>query len=381
MKKILYVVNDITFFLSHRLHLALAARDAGFEVAVAAPQAPEASSILEQGLTFFPIPLHRWGAQPLREFSSLWALLKLYRRWRPDLVQQITIKPVLYGSFAARLARVPAVVNTISGMGQVFSAQGLWSSLRRKMVTGMYKLALSHPNSVALFQNPDDQQFFVASHLLPTTRACLIRGAGVDLNLFRPLPSSSAEVSILFPARLLVEKGIREFVAAARQLQSEGVKARFLVAGDIVQGNPGSITQADLEAWRAEGLCCFLGFHANMTQLLAQVQIVCLPSYYKEGIPKALIEAAACGKPIVTTDWPGCREIVDHETSGLLVAPRDVPALAQALQRLIEDASLRERMGLAGRRKVEQEGFSMQAVAGETMQLYRKLLEPVGLPV
>ncbi len=384
-KRLLFVVNDPLFFLSHRLPLALAAKDAGLQVGVATPADRGWEQVRDAGLTFHPLRMSRWSTNPWSEMRALVSLTALYRSLRPDIVHHVTIKPVLYGSFAARLCAVPCVVNAVTGLGQVFSARGAGAHLRRALVLRIYRSALAVPGQRTITQNPEDAAMFVEKGMLSAERLVLIRGAGVDTTKFRPTPEPGGPPVVLFAGRLLVDKGIGEFAAAARTLRLTGCQARFLIAPVPADGNPGAVPPGDLESWHREGIIELLGHQREMWRLLRNVHIVCLPTYYCEGIPKILIEAAAAGRAIVTTDWPGCREIVRDGVNGLLVAPRDAEALAAALRKLISDAELRRSFGSAGRRIVLSDGYSETAVIEETLSVYEKCLREtqniVQLPV
>lgn len=371
--RILYVVNDANFFLSHRLPLALAAQGEDFEVHVATPLSDDVEKIHAAGFTFHPIPLTRRGAHMGEELASVIALYRLYRKVKPDLVHLVTIKPVLYGGIAARLASVPAVVSAVTGLGYVFIAQGLKASLLRTAVKGTYRFALGHANGRVIFQNPDDRSSFLMSKLVDTRQTVLIKGSGVDMAQFSPAPESPGAPLVVFAARMLWDKGVGEFVDAARRLCDRGIKARFALVGDTDSGNPAAVPKSQLESWQQSGVVEWWGQYTNMPMVFAQSHIVALPSAYGEGVPKVLIEAAASGRPIVTTDTPGCREIVRHGENGLLVPVRNVAALAEALRRLIEDAELRRRMGAKGR-EIAMAEFSVERVVGETLDVYRQLL-------
>ncbi len=370
--RILYVVNDAGFFLSHRLALAREAREAGYDVHVATPVTRAVEGIRAERFSFHAIPISRWGLRIWEEMGSLFALYRLYNSLRPDLVHHVTIKPVLYGGTMARLARVPAVVNVVTGLGYVFISRGLKGWLLRNSVKLVYRLALNHPNSRVVFQNPDDRETFVRNGLVDASAAVLIKGSGVDVNEFSPTPEPLGRPLVLLASRLLWDKGVGEYVEAARRLREEGVKARFVLVGDSDFGNPAMVMKGQLEAWHRSGIVEWWGHRDNMSAVFAQAHVVCLPSY-REGLPKVLIEGAACGRPIVATDVAGCREIVHDEHNGLLVRPRDAVALADALRRLIENPSDRQRMGLRGREIVMTE-FSLAKVIGDTLAVYRELL-------
>ena len=370
--KILYVVNDGPFFLSHRLPLALAARDAGYEVHVATPAWPGAEHLRAQGLVFHDIPLLRRGTRPFQELKGFMALLRLYRGLRTDIVHHVTIKPVLYGGIAARMAGVPAVVSAVPGLGYVFINRGARIAVVRRLVMCVYRLALRQRRLRVIFQNPDDMVLFVKQGLVRRGDGVLIRGSGVDMENFSPRPEAPGTPVVLLASRMLWDKGVGEFVEAAHRLREAGVAARFVLVGDTDPGNPAAIPRTQLEAWRDAGAVEWWGHQADMQEVFAAAQVVCLPSY-REGVPKVLIEAAACGRPSVATDVPGCREIVRHEVNGLLVPPRDAQALADALRRLVEDPDLRARLGRAGRDIAVAE-FSLRRVIDETLGVYSDLL-------
>ena len=370
--RLLYFVNIPRFFVTHRLPLALAAREAGYEVHVASSMDDSANieRIRAAGLPFHPLPLRQHSTQPWQELATLNSVTRLYRRLRPDLVHQVAIKAVVYGGLAARLSGVAAEVNALSGLGHIFTADGLKAATLRTGLHAAFRLALGHPNSRTIFQNPDDRDLFLRAGLLKADRAVVIRGSGVDLQRFVPQPEAPGLPVILYAGRLIWPKGIGDFVEAARRLQG---KARFAIAGIAEPDNPAAVPLDQLASWQQQGLIDWLGHHEDMPQVLAQAHIVCLPSAYGEGVPRVLIEAAACARPIVSTDTPGCREITRQEENGLLLPPHDVDGLCQALERLIGDAELRQRFGAAGRRIAEAE-FSLQQVNRETLALYATLL-------
>lgn len=372
-RKILFVVNDAPFFLSHRLPLALAARAAGHQVHVATPDSPMAAVIQRHGLQFHPIYLHRSSTRIWRELRSIQSLVTLYRRLQPDLVHHVTIKPVLYGGVAARLTRVPAVVHAVPGLGHVFVQKGLNASLLRAVIRRLYRLGFSHSRLKVIFQNPDDQALLERMRVVRPGDAVLIRGAGVDMECFSPQPEADGPPTVILAARMLWEKGVGEFVDAARLLREQKVEARFVLVGKSDPGNPGAVPVWQLEEWHESGVVEWWGACDDMPRVFAESHVVCLPSYYPEGVPKVLIEAAACGRPIVTTDTPGCREIVRHEENGLLVPARDSTALAAALRRLILSPALRQFLGQRGREIAVTE-FALEQVVEETLAVYRTLL-------
>ena len=374
--KVLFVVNDFDFFISHRLSIAKRARDEGFEVWVAAPGEPP-GELAEPGLKTVSISLSRGGTNPFNEARSLWALYSLFRWLNPDLVHLVTIKPVLYGGMMARLARVPAVVSAISGLGTIFVSDGQRAGGMRRAVQAMYRLALGHPNQTVILQNVNDQDALIRLGGLRAEKAVMIRGSGVDLAQMPWREESPGVPIVVFAARLLQHKGVDEFVAAARELRARGVSARFWLVGDPDPGNPYSVGLRKVAAWAEEGAVEVLGRRSDVPELYARAHVVTLPSYYGEGLPKTLIEAAACGRAIVTTDHPGCRDAIKAGVTGLLVPVRDVGALADALQALLEDPERRQAMGRAGRALAERE-FAVGTVVEGHLGIYRRLLSGVG---
>lgn len=370
--RLLFVANVDWFFLSHRLPIAVAARDAGYDVHVAAASTDTSRAFRRERITFHPLPFQRKGTTWFRELSTLLAVGSLYRSLRPTLAHHVTIKPVLYGGLMARLYHIPAVVSAISGLGYVFLASGFKASLLRAGVQAAYRFSLGHRNSRVIFQNPDDRGLFLKAGLVSESQTVLIRGSGVDLSLFTPSEEPEGEPAVVLAARMLWDKGIGEFVEAARAIHRSGVKARFVLAGGTDPDNPAGIPEDRLTAWQAEGSVEWWGHCPDMVSVFRKCHAACLPSY-REGLPKALIEAAACGLPIVASDAPGCREIVHHGENGFLVPVRDAVSIADALRQLIADGELRRRMGQRSR-KIAEEHFGVQTVVSDTLAVYRELL-------
>jgi glycosyltransferase involved in cell wall biosynthesis len=369
---LLLVVNDAGFFLSHRMPLALAAREQGYQVAVATPLGDGVEQIKAEGFLHFPVSLSRSGANPIAEIQTIWDLYKLYRTLQPALVHHVTIKPVLYGTLAARLARVPAVVNAISGLGFVFLARGWFSSFVRIAVLSSYRWLFSRERLWVIVQNKDDYHYLLSEGCLCQEKIELIRGSGVDLTQFRMTPESGQIPLVVLPARMLWDKGVGEFVEAAQQLHRMGVKARFVLVGGIDPSNPKSVPARKLADWARECDVEWWGNRQDMSAIYSQANIICLPSY-REGLPKVLLEAAASGRAIVTTDVPGCREVVVEGENGLLVPARQSRSLAEALRQLINQPEVRHRMGRKGRLMAEAE-FSVEMVVERHMSIYRRAL-------
>ncbi len=373
MAKLLFLVTEDWYFCSHRLPLARAAKAAGFEVVVATRvnQERHAAAIAAEGFRLVPLGLRRGGQNPLHELAAIGEIARIYRREKPDIAHHVALKPVLYGSLAARLAGVPAVVNALAGMGFIFASETRKARLLRPFVARAFRLLLNAGRSVLILQNPDDSQMLVEQGVVEPGRVRLIRGSGVDIRRFAPTPDPEGVPLVILPSRLLWDKGVGEFVEAARLLRQQGVQARFALVGDSDPENSAAIDDAQLAAWAASGVVEWWGRRDDMPEVLAQANIVCLPSY-REGLPKVLLEAAACARALVATDVPGCREIVIDGYNGLLAPMRDAAGLAAAIHRLVEDARLRHELGQRGRTLVEAE-LSEEKVVAQTLAIYREM--------
>ena len=375
--KIVYVVNEASFFFSHRLRLAQEAKRRGADVTLVCGANTGEYEATRHDLKVITLPLSRSGVNPLTEFRTFVHLLRLYRRLQPDLVHHVTIKPVVYGSLAARLTRIAGVVNAVPGMGFVFTARGFMAMLRRFFISNLYRLALGHPNMRVIFQNREDLNLFVGSSIVRPEQSVMIRGSGVDLSEYDPVPEPSTE-SIVFVliARMLRDKGIGEFVDAARKVKLNYPNWDFWLVGDIDPGNPGSLKIEDLLAWDRAGIVHWLGHREDVPEILQLSHVLVLPSYYREGLPKTLLEAGAAEQAIIASRVAGCLEFVTDGVTGLIVAPRDVEDLAAAMVRLGNDASLRRRLAQAARSKVEAI-FRVEDVVRDTFVVYQQLLNQV----
>ena len=370
--RLLFVVNTDWFFVSHRLPIALAAQRNGYEVHIATAITDKLDFLNSHGLKVHPLHLVRSGLGLVNALQTLFELISIIQHVRPDVVHLVTIKPVLLGGLVARWMRVPALVSAVSGLGYVFMANGSMARARLGLVKRVYKLALSHCNQVVIFQNPDDRDTLTAATSLPSDKVVMICGSGVDLVQFFVVPEAEGLPVVLLPARLLADKGLFEFVAAAKLLLAKGLAARFVLAGLVDNANPYSVTQAQLDTWVADGAVEYLGYVADMPQVLASASVVVLPSY-REGLPKALIEAAACGRAVVTTDVPGCRDAITPNVSGVLVPVKSAESLADAIEMLVENAELRKSMGRAGRELAESK-FAIEKIVQQHIAIYEELL-------
>lgn len=365
MPRLVFLVTEDWYFVSHRLPLALAARNAGFEVTVITRCGTKCEQIRSAGIEVVPFAMARRGLNPLGLLREALDLARLYRRLSPDIVHHVALRPVVVGGLAARLAGVKGVVSAIAGMGYVFTAgRGGWLAL---VLRTLLRMALARGSVIV--QNPDDAD--VATKLnVAGQRLRLIAGAGVDVEAFSLRPEPEGEPVVMLASRLLWDKGVGEFVEAARRLKG---RARFVLVGSPDAGNPASVPETTLREWVREGVAEWRGAQEDMPATLSQATIVCLPSYYREGLPKVLLEAMACGRPVIATDAPGCRDCVRDGDNGLLVPVKDVGALAGAIARLLDDPVQRQRMGTRGRQRAVEE-FSQERVIEATLAVYREVL-------
>jgi len=289
---------------------------------------------------------------------------------RPDLVHHFTSKCVIYGSIAAKLAGITRIVNSVTGMGFVFTKKNVMTFILKPFVNFFYKIALK--NSRVIFQNQQDMDYFISHQMVKLSQCALIPSSGVDIDKFHPTPYQNGDPLIVLPARMLWDKGIGEFAGAANILKNKGIKARFALVGTPDPGNPSSIPESMLEQWSSSGITENWGWQEDMASVYQKASIVCLPSY-REGLAKGLIEAAACGRALVATDIPGCREVVRNGVNGYLVPPKQAVPLAEAIEKIIEDKRLMARMGKESR-KIAERDYSVEKINRETIFEYNKLI-------
>jgi len=369
--QVLFVGNSFEYFVSHRLALAKAAKSEGWSVHVATPASKQGASLQSYGITHHSFALDRSGVNPWRELRSLLRIRRIYQEVKPDLVHLIGPKSVMYGGFLARWQSIPAMVCLIPGMGYMYLLGGLKGRVARALGHAGYRLGLLHPNKRVIFQNPEDRQLFLDRHLCTAGEASLILGSGVDPQKWPARKEPEGKPVALFASRFLKEKGIEIFANLARQLLNEGINARFAIVGKVDPGNPTSVSEEQIAEWERDGIENW-GFRQDMPEVFASCHVVCLPTYRREGIPKVLIEAASCGRPIVTFDMPGCREVVQNAVNGLLVPTKDMSGYKSAMRRLLEDTDLRQRLGWAGRERAK-EMFSLDTVIRQTFDVYSQV--------
>jgi glycosyltransferase involved in cell wall biosynthesis len=374
-ERLLYVANVAWFFRSHRLPLAVEAVRRGYQVHLATHfEAQEERDAFEKlGIITHEVPFERSGTTLSVEIQTVLRLRQVLADVNPALCHNVSIKPVIYGGTLARLYGIPTI-NAISGMGYSYIAKGAGARLRRAVLNTAYSLAVKAKRSRVIVQNPDDRGFFERCIGVNERQLVLIKGSGVDLKVFHGgLPPATPPLVVL-PARMLSDKGVLEFTAAAQRLKRLGIDCRFALVGGLDPPNRAALSLQDLQGLTADGAVEWWGHRSDMPQVLAAAQIVCLPSY-REGLPKVLLEAAAVGRPIVTTDVPGCREVVTNRENGLLVPARDIDALCAALEELIRSPDLCNEMGSRGRARAQ--SFSLDFILARTMDLYEEVLGTV----
>lgn len=374
MPRILFLITEDWYFWTHRLNIAVACKEAGWEVYIACRFSKYKKAIEDKGFIAVPIKLLRNNKNPLLEIASILDIIRIYREVQPDIVHQVALKAVLYGSWAAWFTGVPKVINAIAGLGHVFAADSIKMKLLRPILLLALRTAFDRKKSKAIFQNPEDMSLLMRNGVVNEDIAVFIRGAGVDVLQYQFLPETSAVPVAVFASRMLWNKGAGDVVEATRILKKEGLQFRALLVGDPDPRNPMSIPEQVLRQWNEEGMVEWAGYKDCMPSVFAEASIVLLPTTYGEGIPKVLIEAAACGRPIIATDIPGCREIVRHQVNGLLIEPNSISALADAMRLLLSNKEMRERMGKEGRRMVVEE-FSNAIIVSQVMQLYQEKRE------
>jgi glycosyltransferase involved in cell wall biosynthesis len=369
--RILYIVTEDWYFLSHRLPMARAARDAGFEVHVATNIGDSAAQIEREGFTVHPVPFARGRVDPFANLTTILALRYVQRHVAPAITHRVAMQATVVGAIAA-IGLGGKSVNAITGLGHAFIAGNMKAKILRGIIGLVLRRLVDRPGHVALVQNPDDGAL-LKNLGLSAERIVLIPGSGVDIEKFHTAPEPPAPITIGFAGRLLEDKGIRTLVAAHRKLRADGFDVNLLIAGTRDPANPTSVTEAELAQWKSQPGLSMLGHVSDISTLWAQSHIAVLASR-REGLPKSLLEAAACGRPMVATDVPGCREIVRPNETGVLVPADDADALASAIGRLALSGDMRHQFGRAARDLVAAR-FSSRAVGQATVDLYRRLAD------
>ena len=370
-KKVVIAANTVWSIVNFRAGLIRALVESGYEVVTVAQPDEYAARLPDLGCRYIPLPIDGGGTHPGRDLLLLWRLWRLWRRERPDVYLGYTVKLNIYGTLAARTLGIP-VINNITGLGAAFSRQN-WLTL---LVRGLYRLALTRSAKV-FFQNEDDRRLFVEGGLVKPEKTHRVPGSGVDLERFKltPLPAHQSRFRFLLIARMLWDKGVGEYAEAARIVKRRFPAAEFSLLGLLDVQNPAAISRRRMDAWVTEGAVRYLGVRDDVREEIAAADCIVLPSYYREGVPRALLEAAAMGRPIITSDAVGCREVVDDAVSGFLCQVRDAGDLAEKMERMLAlSENERAEMGLRGREKVERE-FDERTVIDRYLEVLAGLTE------
>jgi glycosyltransferase involved in cell wall biosynthesis len=369
--RLLYVVTEDWYFLSHRLPMARAALQAGFEVHVATNIIAHRAEIERLGFVMHDIPFTR-GRLSIHALRTIFELRRLYNALKPQIIHHVALQPIVLGGLAA-IGLSAFCLHAITGSGYVFTTASSKARFVRSIVAALLVRILNRPRTMVLVQNPDDRMLLLS--LGVKDRIVLIAGSGVDVARFKPLPETAGPITIGFVGRLLEIKGIRTLMAAHKLLQARNVDVNLLIAGAPDPANPGSISQNELGQWKSRSGVSFMGQVDDIEKVWSRAHIAVLPSQGGEGVPMSLLEAAACGRPLIATDVPGCREIVVSNKTGILVPVNDPEALAAAIEKLFASAELRLQFGEAARRLVAKR-FSAEVVEQATKELYSRLMPP-----
>ncbi len=370
-KKILFITNVDWFFVSHRLPIGIEAINQGYEVHLAAQFTGQEDFLIAKGFKIHNVNFKKSQTSVIGSLISFIKIQKIIFKIKPDLVHAITIKPVLLGGLAAKIYGKASFVASISGLGYIFVSRNFISKLIKFFVIFLYKISLSNKSMKVIFQNKDDKNIITRICNLDDTNTELINGSGVNLDTFKPNKLKSESNIILFASRLLISKGVYEFIECAQKLKNK--KYKFVIAGKLDLENPDCISSKKLYSFHKKGIIEYIGDKKNVKEIICASKIVVLPSYYGEGLPKILIEAAACGKPVITTDHPGCKDAIIPNLTGLLVPVRNTNLLVKAVNKIINSSSLCESMGIEGR-KLAKKKYDINSVVDKHIQIYMSLL-------
>ena len=371
-KRLLFLVNVDWFFVSHQLGIARAALEKGYEVHVATTLTNQASIIQENGLILHEVQMSRSGSKIMGNLKTLIKIVKIFRKVNPKLVHLVTIKPVILGGIAARLTKIHGVIAAVSGLGSSFLDEGILGKIKRFFIKKLYRISLSNLNIQVICQNQNDVEDIQKISKLPLTNFSLIEGSGVSLTKFTYSEDDNEIPNVIMASRLLRDKGVMEFADAARLLKESNANVNMILVGETDPHNPSSIKTSQVTSWEREGILEYWGHKEDMEKILQQSSIVVLPSY-REGFPKILIEAAACGRAVITTDVPGCRDAIYDGITGILVPERNAIALANSIKELTIKPNFYKEMGKRGRKMAESR-FDVNNVISKHFKIYNQLL-------
>ena len=369
------ILNDIAWYWSHRQPLAKAILARGDKLSLATSGASTDAGVHDMGVTGYDLTEHGSGLGVLFHFKILWSIYGVIKKVNPDVIHAITLRHAFYTGIVTRLIGFKPVVFTVAGVGSLFTDQSPKMKLVRTIAIPLLRFSFKGEGRFLIFQNPDDRQLMLDHNVVNEEQTTIIRGSGVDLTEFpfTPEEQNNENSIVLFSSRLIREKGIDDFIEAAKIIKEKGIKARFQIAGDVYEKNPNSLTREEIQGYHDAGIIEWLGQVSDMPALFKKISIMALPSYYGEGVPKILLEAAAIGRPIVTCDVPGCREAVIHQGNGFLISPKSPKQLADAIEQLLNSLDLRQVYGREGRAMVEQD-FHVDSVVSRTLKIYDQFL-------
>ncbi len=374
--KLLIIVNVDWFLYSHRLPIVLEAKKKGYEVHIATniTDITKKNLLTKKGIYIHQLTFDRSGRDLRKICSVFFQILILLAKIKPNILHLVTIQPVLLGGIAARIIGIDKLVFAISGLGHTFLSNNFFSSTRRFLILKIYKFALAHKKRIVIFQNSSDHDFLSKKCSISSSESIIIPGSGVDLEKFKYSELPNCIPTILMASRLLISKGIYEFIDAAKIIKSKNLKVKFQLAGKPDLYNPLSISYKEINNWVENGYIQYLGFKNNLHQIIPKCHIVVLPSYYPEGLPKIICEASACGRPVITTNNPGCKDAVINGKTGILVRKKNAAELAKAIIHLINNESSLKKMSIAARNRAEKM-FDIKNIVEKHIDIYEYLLE------
>ena len=373
--KLLILINDLSFFYSHRLPIAIASKKEGFDVVIGYGELGGADPkiLKSEGINLKHVPMLRGRFNIFNDLKTFFNIWSFFKKEKPDIVHLVTIKPYLYGGIISRLAGIKSTVSAVTGLGSLFLQDNLSNKIIRLILFPIFKTAFNHTNQKIILQNNDDANFLIKWGVLSTNKIKIIKGSGVNLNNFTELEEKSGLPTVCLASRLLKDKGIYDFISAAKIIKDRKINVKFLIAGNLDLMNPSGLNINDLKRIKEENYVEVVGYERNIANLYSRSHIICLPSY-REGLPKSLVEAAAAGRAVVTTDVPGCRDAIIVNKTGLLVPLKNPKKLADAIQFLIENPQQRIAMGKAGRILAEKE-FSIEKIVKNHLDIFKVLYQ------
>lgn len=372
--RILFIVSEDWYFISHRLYLAQSAIKEGYEVALLSNFSKHKNRINEEGIISIEWGLKRISKNPINELKAIITTIKALRDFKPDLIHAVAFKPIIYSSLASMLTGMKNCVFALAGLGGVYTSKKMRSQLMVLILKPALRFFLKGKNSKLILQNPEDKNAILSNKLIREDNIFLIRSAGVDTKHFSFEKIPYKPPKIILSARMLWSKGIKDFIKCAKIINKDTKIAEFVLVGSPDKENSDAIPIKFLEDLNTKKIITYLGYRDDMNSIYKNATIICLPTLYGEGVPKSLVEAASCGRPIVTYDMPGCREIVINKKNGFLVKPGSINGMVSAIKCLIYDKKLCTKMGQEGR-KIVMKNFTQEKVAFETIEIWKKLLK------